>query len=90
MPKIYFNFEDRRKTLVSRLDLTGNITFAQAPVMRGPAYDKTGVGAANNGVAAITQGDEEKPKWEGTKIVKSGTKKYGQFGSGGRRDQLRV
>ena len=58
--------------------------------MRGPAYDKTGVGAANNGVGAITQGDEEKPKWEGTKIVKSGTKKYGQFGSGGRRDQLRV
>ena len=58
--------------------------------MRGPAYDKSGVGAANNGVGAITQGDEEKPKWEGTKIVKSGTKKYGQFGSGGRRDQLRV
>merc|ERR1711924_458783 len=84
------HLKDRRKTLVSRLDLTGNITFAQAPVMRGPAYDKSSVGGAKNGQAALTQGEQEAPKWEGTKIVKTATKKYGQFGSGGRRDQLKA
>ena len=58
--------------------------------MRGPAYDKSSVGGAKNGQAALTQGEQEAPKWEGTKIVKTATKKYGQFGSGGRRDQLKA
>ena len=82
------HLKDRRKTLVSRLDLTGTITFAQAPVMRGPAYDKTAVGSTLGNAAITAAGEEEKPKWEGTKIVRSGGKKYGQFGSGGRRDAV--
>ena len=84
------HLKDRRKTLVSRLDLTGTITFAQAPVMRGPAYDKTGVSANTGNLAITVSGEEEKPKWEGTKIVREGVKKYGQFGSGGRRDAVKA
>ena len=39
----------------------------------------------------LTEGGEEekKPKWEGTKIVKGATKRFGTFGSGGRRDALK-
>ena len=84
------HLKDRRKTLVSRLDLTGTITFAQAPVMRGPAYDKTAVAAVTPANAITETGEPEKPKWEGTKIVRQGVKKYGQFGSGGRRDAVQA
>ena len=86
------HLKDRRKTIVSRLDLTGTITFAQSPMMRGPAYDKTAVGAAvtGGGAAAITEaGEKVTPKWEGTKVVREGVKRYGQFGSGGRRDAVK-
>lgn len=85
------HLKDRRKTLVSRLDLTGTITFAQAPMMRGPAYDKSAVGVNLPGSHhAITEKPAE-PKWEGVKVVRDGPiKRYGQFGSGGRRDALKA
>ena len=34
------HLRDRRKTMVSRLDLHGQITFGNTAIMRGPAYDK--------------------------------------------------
>jgi len=90
------HLKDRRKTLVSRLDLVGGITFASVPTMTGPAYDKTAVGeepkelSVQDRLEMIKAGVNEpaKPKWEGTKIVKTGTKKFGGFGSGGRRDAM--
>ena len=93
------HLKDRRKTMVSRLDLHGQITFGDTAVMRGPAYDKTAVGEVSNDQKMITADplaeqkaleEAKKPKWEGTKIVKSSNKKFGTFGSGGRRDALKA
>ena len=48
------HLKDRRKTMVSRLDLHGQITFGDTAVMRGPAYDKTAVGEVSNDQKMIT------------------------------------
>ena len=45
------HLRDRRKTMVSRLDLHGQITFGESSIlMRGPAFDKSAVGEVVQGI----------------------------------------
>lgn len=83
------HLRDRRKTMVSRLDLHGQITFGDTALQLGPAFDKTEV-SKTDAVPEQKMIEPNKPKWEGTKIVKSSSKKFGTFGSGGRRDALKA
>merc|ERR1719197_2238619 len=95
------HLRDRRKTMVSRLDLHGQITFGESSIlMRGPAFDKSAVGEVVQDEKTVIPGAEpeplaiealkKQPKWEGTKIVKTSKKTFGTFGSGGRRDALKA
>ena len=77
--------------MVSRLDLHGQITFGDTALQLGPAFDKSAVGETYEPTLEEKKMIEpSKPKWEGTKIVKSSSKKFGTFGSGGRRDALKA
>ena len=79
--------------MVSRLDLHGQITFGDTALQLGPAFDRSGVGETIIKEATLEEKkiiEPAKPKWEGTKIVKSSSKKFGTFGSGGRRDALKL
>lgn len=79
--------------MVSRLDLHGQITFGDTALQLGPAFDRSGVGETLLKEATLEEKkiiEPAKPKWEGTKIVKSSSKKFGTFGSGGRRDALKL
>ena len=84
------HLRDRRKTMVSRLDLHGQITFGDTALQLGPAFDKSEVSKTDSSVPEQKMIEPNKPKWEGTKIVKSSSKKFGTFGSGGRRDALKA